>query len=79
MDPAGPLFDKDDMSTRLAYTDAEFVDVIHSDVGFGEINFGMEEAIGDVDFYPNGGAWRQPGSSPAPGSKKLRPELRHLL
>ena len=46
---------------RLDTTDAEFVDVIHTNSGkiyLGEVS--MLEAIGHVDFYPNGGQ-EQPG------------------
>ena len=61
MDPAGPKFDVDKVKTRLAESDAEYVDVIHTDVGLGEGNFGMEEPIGHADFYPNGFRIKQPG------------------
>ncbi|KAE8752643.1 hypothetical protein FOCC_FOCC000765 [Frankliniella occidentalis] len=56
MDPAMPLFLvlRDD---RLAKTDAELVDVIHSCSGL----LGIVDAIGHVDFYPNGGTRPQPG------------------
>lgn len=42
---------------HLASTDAEFVDVIHTDGGV----FGFPIALGDVDFFPNGGFPAQPG------------------
>lgn len=38
-------------------SDAEFVDVIHTDAGI----FGFPTSIGHVDFYPNGGISPQPG------------------
>ena len=50
LDPTGSLF-KDNPKAGLQRTDADFVDVIHTD-GAG---YGMRRAIGDVDFYPNGG------------------------
>jgi pancreatic triacylglycerol lipase len=40
---------------RLDPTDAEFVDVIHTDsesILMG--GYGMEQPVGHVDFYPNG-------------------------
>lgn len=61
LDPAGPFFPLNDTSSRLDTSDAEFVDVIHTDSGdLGGNELGMEEPIGHVDFYPNGGA-DQPG------------------
>ncbi|KAK3929436.1 Lipase member H [Frankliniella fusca] len=56
LDPAMPLFLvlKND---RLGKGDAELVDVIHTCAGL----LGIVEAIGDVDFYPNGGSLPQPG------------------
>ena len=69
LDPAGPYFEFKHPDARLDKTDADFVDVIHSDTktliikGFGSI-----QPMGDVDFYPNGG-YRQPGClKPNPGN-----------
>ena len=56
MDPAGPLFEGYDPEVRLDPTDADFVDVIHSNgesLFFGGL--GAYSAMGHVDFYPNGG------------------------
>ena len=36
-------------------SDADFVDVIHTDK-----ELGLQEEVGDIDFYPNGGK-SQPG------------------
>ncbi|KAH8325814.1 hypothetical protein KR067_008354, partial [Drosophila pandora] len=56
LDPAKPLFVLAGDKKRLDAGDAEFVDVIHSDV-FGR---GMLRSMGHVDFYPNFGP-QQPG------------------
>uniref|UniRef100_A0A8C3EFX8 Lipase H n=1 Tax=Corvus moneduloides TaxID=1196302 RepID=A0A8C3EFX8_CORMO len=56
LDPAGPLYRGTAPSERLDPTDAQFVDVIHSDTD----GLGYGEALGHVDFYPNGGT-DQPG------------------
>nr|XP_022916117.1 lipoprotein lipase-like [Onthophagus taurus] len=57
-DPSGRMFEASNMTSefRLADTDAEFVDIIHTDVG----NYGFEKPIGMIDYYPNGGS-SQPG------------------
>ncbi|XP_013189402.2 uncharacterized protein LOC106134007 [Amyelois transitella] len=56
LDPAGPLFENQDPRARLDRSDAKFVDVIHSN---GETlilgGLGAAQALGHVDFYPNGG------------------------
>lgn len=58
LDPGGPKFDNPEMEQdeRLCKTDANFIDVIHTDINF----CGYTKPIGHVDFYPNGGK-RQPG------------------
>ena len=61
LDPAGPGFPLNETDTRLDISDADFVDIIHTDSGDLTGNeLGMEEPIGHIDFYPNGGAI-QPG------------------
>lgn len=56
LDPAEPLFTNSDPLVRLDQTDAKFVDVIHTDtVPFSRGGMGMPNAIGHIDFYPNGG------------------------
>ncbi|XP_061491886.1 pancreatic lipase-related protein 2-like isoform X2 [Rhineura floridana] len=56
LDPAGIGFEGFSEMVRLDPSDAEFVDVIHTNAGqFPNIGFGMRNAIGDLDFYPNGG------------------------
>ncbi|CAK1543673.1 unnamed protein product [Leptosia nina] len=52
LDPAGPCFSHVDPELRLKATDAEFVDVIHTDAGV----FGLRDPIGQVDYFPNNGA-----------------------
>lgn len=57
LDPAFPLYMFSGKRGHLAPTDADFVDVIHTDGGV----FGFPIALGDVDFFPNGGFPAQPG------------------
>ncbi|XP_048003434.1 uncharacterized protein LOC125239791 isoform X1 [Leguminivora glycinivorella] len=57
LDPAGPLFCKLPLEQRLDPSDAEFVDVIHTDAGI----FGFPVSLGHADFYPNAGISPQPG------------------
>uniref|UniRef100_A0A8C9RQA3 Lipase, member Ia n=1 Tax=Scleropages formosus TaxID=113540 RepID=A0A8C9RQA3_SCLFO len=56
LDPAGPQFTGTPPEDRLDSTDAQFVDVIHSDMDA----LGFRKPLGHIDFYPNGGA-DQPG------------------
>lgn len=61
LDPAEPHFSKTDPIVRLDPTDADFVDVIHTDAGpFISGGLGILQPVGHVDFYPNGGI-QQPG------------------
>ncbi|XP_035727793.1 uncharacterized protein LOC118444057 [Vespa mandarinia] len=60
MDPARPGFESsnlNDLRIRLDSRDAKFVDIIHTCAG----TLGFIRSIGHVDFYPNGGTFRQPG------------------
>lgn len=57
MDPALPLFEPNTGNKRLKSSDAEFVDIIHTDGGL----LGNLEPMGDADFYPNKGVGVQPG------------------
>lgn len=50
LDPARPCFNEGERLTGLQRGDANFVDIIHSNVGI----LGMKDPIGDIDFYPNG-------------------------
>ena len=61
LDPAGPLFEFSDNKVRLDPSDANFVDVIHTDgASTSELGFGLIQSSGTVDFYVNGGR-DQPG------------------
>jgi len=55
LNPAAQLFQNASISERLHVTDADFVDIIHTEGGLG-----IMEPIGKADFYPNGGK-EQPG------------------
>lgn len=56
LDPAAPLFEGYDAGVRLDESDANFVDVIHSNGdGFIRGGLGSYTPMGHVDFYPNGG------------------------
>lgn len=58
MDPASPLFRWSRLHAgQLSESDAQFVDVIHTDGG----SLGVRFPIGHADFYPNGGRLQQPG------------------
>jgi len=57
LDPAKPYFDLVSEERRMLPTDAEFVDVIHTNSGdllHGAVS--LPEPVGQVDFYPNGGS-----------------------
>nr|XP_040582562.1 pancreatic lipase-related protein 3-like [Lepeophtheirus salmonis] len=56
LDPAGPSFREHNTSFRLDKTDADFVDVIHTNgVYFTKGGIGLLDVSGHVDFYPFGG------------------------
>ncbi len=54
LDPASVYFEDVEDSMRLDKSDAQFVDVIHTDSS-STLGFGMKRSLGHVDFYPNGG------------------------
>ncbi|XP_042719656.1 pancreatic triacylglycerol lipase-like [Lagopus leucura] len=70
LDPAQPYFQDTPIEVRLDTTDAEFVDVIHTDTAplIPNLGLGMAEAIGHLDFYPNGGV-EMPGCDKNPISQ----------
>ncbi|XP_030060611.1 inactive pancreatic lipase-related protein 1 [Microcaecilia unicolor] len=59
LDPAGPYFEDTPPEVRLDISDAQMVDVIHSNAKF-LLGAGIRDSIGHVDFFPNGGK-RMPG------------------
>ncbi|XP_077378189.1 endothelial lipase [Festucalex cinctus] len=63
LDPAGPMFEGVEEEKRLSPDDADFVDVLHTynREALG-VSIGIQQPIGDVDIYPNGGEV-QPGCS----------------
>ncbi|XP_012535454.1 pancreatic triacylglycerol lipase [Monomorium pharaonis] len=61
LDPAQPCFRNAERSIHLHKNDAPFVDVIHTNGRLlMSLGLGLPEAIGYIDFYPNGGK-TQPG------------------
>ncbi|KAJ8666977.1 hypothetical protein QAD02_008639 [Eretmocerus hayati] len=56
LDPARPCFQDIDMKLKLDKEDADFVDVIHTNVGSKdhEDGLGLKESLGHIDFYING-------------------------
>uniref|UniRef100_A0A4Q8K496 U94-Liphistoxin-Lsp1b_1 n=1 Tax=Liphistius sp. SGP-2016 TaxID=1905180 RepID=A0A4Q8K496_9ARAC len=64
LDPASPLFEGYGESVHVSRRDAALVDVIHTSAGTSVLSgeLGMTEAVGHMDFYPNGGK-KQPGCS----------------
>lgn len=51
LDPASPFFKYNDVTDRLADTDALYVEVIHTCAG----TLGFSQPIGHASFFPNGG------------------------
>ncbi|XP_008164538.2 inactive pancreatic lipase-related protein 1 [Chrysemys picta bellii] len=70
LDPAQPYFEGTPIEVRLDKTDAAFVDIIHTDSAptIPYLGFGMSQAIGHLDFYPNGGI-QMPGCKKNPVSQ----------
>ncbi|XP_007518516.1 pancreatic triacylglycerol lipase [Erinaceus europaeus] len=57
LDPAEPCFEGTPELVRLDPSDAQFVDVIHTDAApiIPNMGFGMSQTVGHMDFFPNGG------------------------
>ena len=61
MDPAGPVFEKSYPDFRLDLSDANYVDVIHTDMKSLPIySIGINQVSGHCDYFPSGG-YDQPG------------------
>ena len=70
MDPAGPEFyPKFQGTRRLHSTDAQYVDVIHTNGG----KLGIYKNIGAADF------WINPGAAPQPGCGVSTSGLRQVM
>lgn len=57
LDPAFPFYKFENVTSRLSWKDAKYVDVIHTDGGV----LGNPWPLGHADFYPNQGIALQPG------------------
>ncbi|XP_068245649.1 pancreatic triacylglycerol lipase-like [Palaemon carinicauda] len=58
LDPAGPYFVNTPPEVRLDPSDADFVDVIHTDIpkeSWEISKLGLPDPVGHLDYYPNGG------------------------
>ncbi|KAG8195628.1 hypothetical protein JTE90_017921 [Oedothorax gibbosus] len=60
LDATGFLYDDLPSLLKLASTDAEFVDAIHTSSNSEASGIGTSNNYGDIDFFPNGGSL-QPG------------------
>lgn len=56
LDPALPLFGRSQSHERLDVSDAEYVEIVHTNAGY----LGFTRPLGHASFYPNGGT-SQPG------------------
>nr|XP_040577687.1 inactive pancreatic lipase-related protein 1-like isoform X2 [Lepeophtheirus salmonis] len=64
LDPAGPVFRDLEVEFRLDKSDADFVDVIHTNSAYYlSEGFGLSDVCGHVDFYPFGGKNQMPCKS----------------
>ncbi|CAB4057017.1 Pancreatic lipase-related protein 3 [Lepeophtheirus salmonis] len=64
LDPAGPVFRDLEVEFRLDKSDADFVDVIHTNSAYYlSGGLGLSDVCGHVDFYPFGGQNQMPCKS----------------
>ena len=56
LEPASGGFERPGKLRSLRSSDAEFVDVIHTNANV--LGLGTVDPIGHADFYPNGGHWQ---------------------
>ncbi|GLV32687.1 uncharacterized protein CBL_00606 [Carabus blaptoides fortunei] len=70
LDPALPFFATLKADWKLDSSDADFVDIIHTNSGI----YGKVEATGHIDFYVNGGTFQ-----PACANHKNPPICSHML
>lgn len=52
LDPAAVLFNVNESEYRLAHTDAEYVQVIHTDTDGGRLALGIDEPLGHGWYFP---------------------------
>ncbi|OXU17064.1 hypothetical protein TSAR_006674 [Trichomalopsis sarcophagae] len=56
LDPAQPCFTEADLSLKLDKTDAQYVDIIHTNAqNILLLGLGLPTQLGHADYYPNGG------------------------
>ncbi|KAK7070911.1 hypothetical protein SK128_026955, partial [Halocaridina rubra] len=75
LDPAGLMYHQAEPSERLDKSDATFVDIIHTHgcttiLSAWSDCYGIDENLGDADFWPNGGE-RQPACQEGGDGDKL--------
>ena len=66
LDPARKCFTATDKKVHLDKSDAQYVDIVHTNAGF----IGTADVVGHTDFFPNGGS-TQTGCFPDPKDSTL--------
>ncbi|XKL67584.1 hypothetical protein PGB90_003075 [Kerria lacca] len=72
LSPFGPTWNEKPETERLSKGDADFVDIIHTNMGL----FGFSKTMGDVDFLPNGGNMQTSMKNKYPLMKNI---MSHLM